>query len=62
MYPTQKSFSYLEGLIMKYSIVGVDIFDAQLVSTMMEYGIKNIYTVNTKDFVRFKEIEVVNPF
>ena len=62
MYPTQKSFSYLEGLIMKYPIVGVDIFDAQLVSTMMEYGIKNIYTVNTKDFVRFKEIEVVNPF
>jgi len=62
VYPTQKSFSYLEGLIMKYSIVGVDIFDAQLVSTMMEYGIKNIYTVNTKDFVRFKEIEVVNPF
>ena len=47
---------------MKYPIVGVDIFDAQLVSTMMEYGIKNIYTVNTKDFVRFKEIEVVNPF
>ncbi len=62
LYSTPKSYALLKNLALKYDIVGVHIFDAQLVATMIEFGIKRLYTVNTKDFVIFKELEVVNPF
>jgi len=29
---------------------------------MLDNGIKRIYTNNEKDFKKFKEIEVINPF
>lgn len=61
IYPTKKSSLYLKRLVLKYDIVGVHIFDAQLVATMLEYDLKKLFTVNTKDFEKFEEIEVANP-
>jgi len=46
----------------KYKIKEQGIFDTQLIATMLDNGIKRIYTNNEKDFKKFKEIEVINPF
>ena len=46
----------------KYSISKQHIYDTQLVATMMENGVKKIFTVNTNDFSVFSEIEAKNPF
>jgi len=48
-------------LARSYQLRGLDIFDAQIVATMVENRIKTIYTANEKDFRRYKEIEVINP-
>ena len=46
----------------KYKIKGQSIFDTQLIATMLDNGIKRIYTNNEKDFKKFREIEAINPF
>ena len=38
------------------------IFDVALVATLKDHGISGLYTVNTKDFVEFEFLDVVNPF
>ena len=45
-----------------HKIKGQNIYDVQLVATMLDNGVKEIYTANDKDFKEFEEIEVVNPF
>jgi predicted nucleic acid-binding protein len=37
----------------------MEIFDLQLVATMISNQVKQIYTVNRDDFVKFTEIEVL---
>ena len=37
-------------------------YDSLIAATMLENGITKIYTENVKDFIRIKEIEVINPF
>ena len=37
-------------------------FDALLVQTMLENGIRTIYTENTMDFKKISGIKVINPF
>lgn len=37
------------------------VFDIALVATLKDNGIRGIYTVNTKDFVEFGFLDVVNP-
>ena len=41
---------------------GAHVFDVLLVATMLEHGAHTIYTENIRDFSRFREIRVVNPF
>ena len=38
-----------------------DIFDLQLVATMLENGVRRIYTYNRSDFQLFNELEIVTP-
>lgn len=45
----------------KYQIKEQNIYDAQLVATMLDHGVVRIFTANVKDFAAFKEIEAVNP-
>ena len=45
----------------KHGITGPDVFDLQLVATMLENGIRRIYTYNRGDFELFTELEVVTP-
>ena len=49
-------------LAQKHKVTGQDIYDVQIVATMLENRVKRIYTVNDKDFRKFKEIEAINPF
>jgi predicted nucleic acid-binding protein len=48
-------------LIKKYQVSAQDIFDLQIVATMLSNNITRIYTYNEKDFSRYTEIEVLNP-
>lgn len=52
----------LYTLINKYKVKSYGIYDANLVAHMIDYGVQTIYTNNQKDFIKFKEIEVINPF
>ncbi len=52
----------LETLINKYKVKSYGIYDANLVAHMIDYCVSTIYTNNPKDFLKFKEIEVINPF
>jgi predicted nucleic acid-binding protein len=45
----------------KHGLRGVEIFDAQIVGTMLSHGVEVLYTANVRDFARFDEIDVVNP-
>ncbi len=48
-------------LLKKYPVNAQDIFDLQLVATMLSNNITRIYTYNVKDFLVYSEIEVINP-
>ena len=62
IFPTPTTFGRAVTLIRQHRVSRQHVFDAFLVATMLEHGIETIYTVNTKDFVMFKEIRVINPF
>jgi len=48
-------------LIKKYQVSAQDIFDLQLVATMLSNNVTRIYTYNDKDFSPYTEIEVLKP-
>jgi predicted nucleic acid-binding protein len=48
-------------LLVDYNVSGVQVHDARLVASMRVHRVKRILTFNTKDFVRFDEIEAVQP-
>lgn len=49
-------------LIKKNKLVSDQIFDTYLVATAISNGITTIATDNTRDFKKFKEIKLINPF
>lgn len=62
IYPTSSTWSLiLDSLLKQHAVSGADIHDLLLIATMLSNGVKKIYTFNTKDFVPFSEIEVLNP-
>jgi len=48
-------------LLEKYPVKQQEIFDLQLVATMVSNGVTRIYTYNEDDFKRFTEIAVLHP-
>lgn len=48
-------------LLRRHAVVGGDLFDIQLVATMLGNGITRIYTFNRDDFAPFTELEVLTP-
>jgi predicted nucleic acid-binding protein len=42
-------------------VVGGDVFDLQLIATMLGNGVTRIYTFNSDDFAPFSELEVTVP-
>lgn len=61
LYPGPGVHDRLRELFERRSVTGADIFDLYLIATMLENGVRRIYTFNTDDFTPFSEIEVLAP-
>lgn len=61
LYPGPGVHDRLRELFERRSVTGADIFDLYLIATMLENGVRRIYTFNTDDFTPFSEIEVLTP-
>ena len=48
-------------LLRRRPVTGADVFDLQLVATMLANGVSRIYTFNDADFVAFSELAVTIP-
>ncbi|HUI29689.1 MAG TPA: PIN domain-containing protein [Candidatus Acidoferrales bacterium] len=45
----------------RYNVVRQEIYDLQIVATMLSNGIRRIYTYNADDFSKYPDIEVLTP-
>jgi predicted nucleic acid-binding protein len=48
-------------MAIRHKINGTEIFDTQIVATMLENGVGTIYTANVSDFKKYSGIIAVNP-
>ena len=48
-------------LLRRHPVTGGDVFDLQIVATMLAHGVQRIYTFNPDDFEKFQELAVVTP-
>lgn len=60
LYPTEKSFAIFINLLNKYTPSGLKIHDYEIISIALSNKIKNIATVNQKDFSGIEEIKLVS--
>ena len=56
-----QSYAIWKGLLVTYSVTGVAVHDARLVSIMLAHGISKILTLNERDFRRYQGIAVLVP-
>ena len=47
-------------LILKYQPVGNHVYDFEIVSVMLNSGIRKIATVNLSDFIKIEEIDIIH--
>lgn len=60
--PLDNTMPQTIDLMKKYHLSSDKIFDTYLAATALSWGIDTIATDNTKDFVRIREIKIMNPF
>lgn len=48
-------------LLQRHPVTGADIFDLQIVATMLANGVQRIYTFNVSDFQVFTELAAIEP-
>jgi len=48
-------------LLVSHNVSGIQVHDARLVAAMRIHRVKRILTFNTRDFVRFTDIEAIHP-
>lgn len=48
-------------LVVSHSVSGVQVHDARLVAAMRVHGISHLLTLNRADFLRYRDITVVDP-
>jgi predicted nucleic acid-binding protein len=61
LYQKYNTIKLTLDMAIRYKISGLDIFDTQIVATMIENGVGTIYTANISDFKQYSEITAVNP-
>ena len=61
IYPKSNVIEKTVELCQKHKIKSQEIFDVQIVTTMLSNGITKIYTYDTSHFSRFEEIEILTP-
>lgn len=59
IYPGHDVMEKVLYLLKRYKITKQEIFDLQLVATMLSNNVTNIYTLNQSDFLKFEEIVVL---
>ncbi len=59
--PKDTTISRLVSMLDRHDVKRRDIFDAFLVATMLDNGVRTIYTQNVKDFEGYPGIQVINP-
>ena len=55
------TFQEWRQLIVTYSVMGVEVYDAKLVASMNVYGVAHLLTFNIGDFKRYPGITVMDP-
>ncbi len=48
-------------LVVVHSVSGVQVHDARIVATMLAHGVRQLLTLNPRDFQRYTEITVLHP-
>ncbi len=48
-------------LVVAHCVCGVQVHDARLVAAMLAHGVRQVLTLNDKDFKRYHEISVLHP-
>ena len=61
IHPTNEAFDCFLNIMKQYLPKGAEIFDIQLVATMLSNGVTRLYTFNLDHFRRFKEITLLTP-
>jgi len=59
VYETSSIITTLNMLILKYKQDKQKVYDTNIVATMIENDIQSLFTFNTKDFKKFKEVELI---
>lgn len=60
--PKQSTYYLALEMIEKHKLAGNRIFDAYLAATALSNGVDTIVTDNVRDFKKFKELKITNPF
>ena len=60
--PNEQTYYITLLLIRKNKLISDQIFDTYLAATALSNGISTIATDNARDFKKFKEIKLINPF
>ncbi|MBM4276182.1 MAG: hypothetical protein FJ134_17270 [Deltaproteobacteria bacterium] len=61
IYPKEDTLKITIDLLKKYPITRMQIFDLQLVATMLSNAVLHIYTFNQADFAKYSEITALLP-
>lgn len=56
-----KVYQEWKQLVITYSVMGVQVYDARLVAAMKVHGVQNILTLNLSDFARYSGINAIHP-
>lgn len=59
IFPNKRSLQIFRDLINKYKPVGNKVFDIEIVSIMLSKRIKNLYSINLRDFNDIEEIKLI---
>ena len=60
IFPNKNSLRLFHKLIKKYKPVGNRVFDIEIVSIMLSKKIKNLFSINVKDFKDVEEITLLD--
>jgi len=60
IFPNKRSLDVFRQLIHKYKPVGNRVFDIEIVSIMLSKKIKNLYSINVRDFNDIEEIRLID--
>ncbi len=61
IYPGPETSEAMVDLLERYLVKKQEIFDLQLVATMLSNQVKQIFTFNKEDFLKISDIEVMEP-